>query len=465
MKALVPERYFGRDLSVAEKQELDIIAGGWNQAYLLGKFFKYGSGIIGNAAAMKKIAEDLTLSPELRKDLTLRNYYDWIGNVAFLVEKFCYSAALPAVGMAHYFGKESPMWDVGYLGGALLYNAALFLATIAWYGKVRCSVSMVNAEKAKFLEAQEHGQKYDIDTGCVNIALFNFANTLGRVPKHFVAHASTLALGLTLYNPELFSFLRNDFIDRGIKKLGEGTPAELVYSWSSFGFMVPKAIVYASIAFCVVAPLMGLGVSVSKTIKDIKEHGKLKGELRAGGVEDGRMEFLTGRMARLRREHAINTLGISAAVCVLGSGIATAYPATEPHSLFLTALYGLAVFGQFGISQSDVLKALPGYIADRIRSGRNAAATGAATDKGTTEDQKATSKKKGFFRKMLESVRAAKHIIDEANAEKKAAVKGLSFTRRVARRIDLIISGVAEWKFFFRAYMTQKKKKQLKPAK
>ncbi|MBI2343958.1 MAG: hypothetical protein HYV02_06475 [Deltaproteobacteria bacterium] len=374
MEFLIPSEFWGRPLSEVDRQELDVVAAQYAQWYFWGKLFKYGTSLGANAAAIRKIHDDPTLSSLSREHMVKMNWYDALGNMAFLVEKGCYALCLGAVGMAQFAGRQSPLWEVGYVGGALILNTALALATLAWYGKVKAGVYMLREERAQYQEAVARSEAYDINGAHLNVVLFNLANAVPRVLKHFVAHATTLALGLYWYAPELFSFLGGvDYLREATERLGEGTAAEHLYRWSNFGFRVPLPLVVAGLAFGVFAPIFGVGTAWKKTRRDLAEIRGLRRELAAGETtretilpNGSKPKTVAVRLSELRREIAADNIGIVGALAVFGTGVAVSYPALEPHALLLTALYGFATFMQYNVREWPAIRALCSTLPERF---------------------------------------------------------------------------------------------------
>lgn len=463
MQAFVPGGHFGKELDMERKESLDMLGAEYAQFYFWGKMFKYVASLGGNVAAMHRIAIDPALSEDVREDLAKRNYYDWLGNFAFLIEKGCYAATLGAVGMAQYAGRESALWDVGYIGGALILNSALALATVAWYGKVKCGLSMLKCEKDRFMTAHAEEENYDIDTASVNVAFFNFSNALPRVMKHFTAHLTTIALGAYLYAPQLFSELgENEYIQTAVGKLGDGTPAEHLYRWSNFGFIVPKPLVFLGLSLAVLAPTFGLVVSAGKLRRDVGEHKALKGKdtaemisIHTGGKSPS-LVSVGDRIRRLKVEHIANSIGVGGALCVFGTGFAVSYPATEPHALFLTAMYGSFIFLQYSIREwstiASMMKAAPSAAWNYIANyGKNRQAR---IDKKAAEG--------GFLKKMWQSVREIRTVIKTARVARKADLKKMSMAERWRARYNNFVETKREWGTFFKTYLKQKKVKKVK---
>lgn len=455
MHALVGDQYWDRTLTPSIRREMDMDAAQCSSIYFWGKLFRYLASIAGNVAAMELILRDTSISARKRVELTSRNYYDSIGNGAFLAEKAAYALSLPLIGAAMAVGSESPFFDPLYLTGAVVLNGALMLATVAWYGKVRFSALQLGKEKERFMQARDAGQSYHINEADVNVGIFNIANAAARVPKHVVAHVSTLLLGAALYAPSAVPFLRDsEYVQSALNKLGGGSsPAEQLYRWSNFSFVIPISVVTTGIVVAASAALLSLGVATNKTAKVRRELANIaeKDAKEVYCIPKTGVTTVAGARAFLRRELLVDSLGIGAAVAILGTTI-TVYPPTEPHALLFTAAYGALVFAQYSIREWNVITVVAKGAMAKARS---------ATLKEIWQLLRSRAKKAedseekvSLLRRLWENGKATRAIIRESKAEARSQTEGLTRVEKMNRWGRRVVEDVQSWSQFFEAFFS-----------
>lgn len=222
----------------------------------------------------------------------------------------------------------------------------------------------------------------------------------------------------------------------------------------NFGFIVPTWLVLFSMVFAITAPGINLGLSLVKAKNDFLNYLGLRGQKsddEASGV--AAPQEVLDRMGRLRREQVANVFGVSAALCVFGTGIAVTYPATEPHALALTSLFGLFIFLQFAAREfqttMSLLRSIPQALWNIVAHPRET----------MFRMQKKKETEGSFWTRTKSGVQRARALVKKKNEEKRAKEAGFGFFGKLKHRVENVRASLGDWAIFFRTYRAQRKAK------